>query len=349
VDRGFRDRDYVRTQDNLLFAVVGNVHPKDRVLAYLKYLPSPRGKWGKGSARYARSIRYYSASNIMKTVDYLRSRYPQYVFRFKQSHMVFSAVPHEKIIMHYRPEERLKALREAKSPNRLEEKTIRLASLLSDQSGVPPNRLGVTGSILVGIHTGFSDIDLTVYGAHESRKVKETLLSLYKRNGSPVHRFEGKTLSKWCKEQASVHPLTVEEARALYARTWNKAVFENRAFSIHPIKIEQDIQFGEELYKPRKVIEVTAKVVGSSDSCFLPGTYLVTDVRPKMGELNNLKRVVSYEGLYGDIAGKGDEIKVRGKLEDVMDASGRLKYRRILVGSLEARGSDSIKVVSPSH
>ena len=344
VVRGFRDRDYVQTQDNLLFTVVGNVHPKDRVLAYLKYLPSPRGKWGKGSTRYARSIRYYSASNIMKTVEYLRRRYPQYVFRFKPFQIVFSAVPHEKIIMHYRPEERLEELREAESPDRLEEKTIRLASLLSDQSGVPPNRLGVTGSILLDVHAGFSDIDLTVYGAHESRKIKETLLSLYKRNGSPVHRFAGRRLSKWCKEQASVHPLTIKEARALYARTWNKAVFENKVFSIHPVKIEQEVQFGEELYRPRNVIEVTAKVADSTDACFLPATYLVTQVRPDLSEFNNIERIVSYEGLYGDIAGKGDQITVRGKLEEVYDASWQLKYRRILVGSLEAHGSDFIKV-----
>lgn len=275
----------------------------------------------------------------MKTVEFLRRRYPQYVFRYEPFDMVFSAVPHERIITHFRPEERLKELRGVEHLDGLEKKTIELASLLSDQSGVSLDRLGVTGSILLDVHTGFSDIDLTVYGRYESRRIKDTLLSLYARNGSPIHRFAGRTLSNWCKEQSSVHPLTVKEAKALYARTWNKAVFGNTVFSIHPVKVEQEViqRFGEELYKPNDVVEVSARVVDSSDSCFLPATYLVTDVRSKgLSDFSNVERVVSYESLYGDIAGKDDEILVRGKLEEVLGVSGWLKYRRILVGSPEA-------------
>jgi predicted nucleotidyltransferase len=350
VNRGFRDRDYIRTRDNLFFAVIGNVHPKDRVLAYLKYLPNPRGKWGRVGKRYARSTRYYSATSIMKTVDFLRKRYPQYVYRYEPLQIVFSAVPHEKIAEHYRPEEQLKGLRHAKRLDGLEKKTIELASFLSERSGVLVDRLGVTGSILLNVHRSFSDIDLTVYGREESHRIKEALLSLYEKNSSPVRRFSGSVLSTWCKEQSSVHPLSLKEARNLYARIWNKAVFSNTVFSIHPIKIEQEIteQFGEELYKPLGVVDVRARVLDASDSCFLPATYFVTDVRlESIGQLDNIERVVTYEGLYGDIASEGDEILVRGKLEEAFDASGRLKYRRILVGSPEAHASDFIKVVTP--
>jgi len=348
VSREFRDRDYIQTKDDLFFAVIGNVHPKDRVLAYLKYLPNPRGKWARAGKRYARSIRYYSASNIMKTVDFLRKRYSQYVFRYEPFDMVFSAVPRETIAKHYRPEERLRELLHADHLDGLERKAIELASLLSDQSGVSLDRLGVTGSILLDVHRSFSDIDLTVYGRDQSRRVKEALLSLYARDGGALQRFSGRALSGWCKEQSSVHPLTIQEARALYARTWNKAVFRNTVFSIHPIKVEQEVteRFGEELYKPHGVVEARARIVDSSDSCFLPAIYLVTDVRTEgISQLNAVERVVSYEGLYGDIAGSGDEIMVKGKLEEVFDASGRLKYRRILVGSPEARGSDFMKVI----
>jgi predicted nucleotidyltransferase len=344
VVRGFRDRDYLETRDNLFFAVIGNVHPEDCVVAYLKYLPNPHGKWKRRGTRYARSTRYYSAENIMKTVEFLAKRYPQYVFRYESSDMVFSAVPHETIATHYRPEKRLEELRNANHMDHLERRAIQLASLLSDRTGVPLGRLGVTGSILLDIHTAFSDIDLTAYGVNESRKIKENLLSLYERNGTPIHRFAGRALTKWCKEQSSVHPLTVREAEALYARTWNKGIFENTVFSIHPVKVEQEVQFDKELYKSKGLVEVSARVVDSSDSCFLPATYLVADVRPEEG-FNNVTKVVSYEGLYGDIAGKDDWITVRGKLEEAFDQSGRLRYRRILVGSPEACGSDFIKVI----
>jgi predicted nucleotidyltransferase len=350
VNRSFRDRDYIRTRDNLFFAVIGNVHPKDRVLAYLKYLPNPRGKWGRVERRYARSIRYYSATNIMETVDFLGKRYPQYVYHYEPFQIIFSAVPHGRIAKHYRPEEGLEELRHAKHLDGLEKKSVELASFLSEHSGVFIDRLGVTGSILINVHRSFSDIDLTVYGREESRRIREMLLSLYERNSDQIRRFSGSVLSTWCKEQSSVHPLSLKEARNLYAQTWNKAVFRNTVFSIHPIKIEEEVteKFGEELYKPLGVVEVRARVVDASDSCFLPATYFVTDVRfESIGQFDNVERVVTYEGLYGDIASEGDEIFVRGKLEEVFGVSGRLKYRRILVGSPEARASDFIKVVTP--
>jgi predicted nucleotidyltransferase len=350
VNRGFRDRDYLRTVDNLFFTVIGNVHPNDRVLAYLKYLPNPRGKWGRVGKRYARSIRYYSAANIMKTVDFLRKRYPQYVFSFEQLQISFSSVPHERIVEHYRPEERLEEMRQAKRLDKLEKKTIHLASLLSERGGIPTERLGVTGSILIDVHTSFSDIDLAVYGREESRRIKELLLSLYKKKGSKIRRFSGSLLSTWCKEKSSVHPLSLKEARDLYSRMWNKAVFGSTIFSIHPIRTEQEVTelFGEEFYEPLGVVEIRARVVDAAGSCFLPATYMVTDVQSESGgQFENTNRVVTYEGLYGDIASEGDVIHVRGKLEKVFDTSRRLKYSRVLVGSPEARASDFIRVVTP--
>jgi predicted nucleotidyltransferase len=350
VNRTFRDRDYIQTPDNLFFAVIGNVHPRDRVLAYLKYLPNPRGKWGRVKRRYARAIGHYSATEIMETVDFLRKRYPDYIYLYDPLQTAFSAVPLGKIAKHYRPEERLEELRRTKHPDVLESKTIELASFLSEQSGASIGRLGVTGSILLNIHGNFSDIDLTVYGREESRRIKEALLSLYEQNSNPIRKLTGSLLSAWCKEQSSAHPLSLKEARNLYARSWNRAVFENAVFSIHPIKIEQEVteRFGEELYKPLGVFDATARVVDASDSCFMPATYFVTDMRfERKGQFGHVERVVSYEGLYADIASEGDEIFVRGKLEEVYAASERLKYSRILVGSPEARGSDFIKVITP--
>ena len=45
--RLFRDRDYVETVEGLFFTAVGNVHPPSHVIAYLKYVPNPDGKWGR--------------------------------------------------------------------------------------------------------------------------------------------------------------------------------------------------------------------------------------------------------------------------------------------------------------
>jgi predicted nucleotidyltransferase len=348
VSRDFRDRDYLLTEDDLFFTVIGNVHPNDRVLAYLKYLPSPRGRWRRGARRYRRSMRYYSASNVTETIDFLRRKHPRYVFHSEPYNMELSAVPLDAIAHHFRPDERLRELRDATQLDSLERKAIKLASLMSEASGVSMDRLGVTGSILVDAHSlRFSDIDLVVYGRNESRRVKEALLMLYKRERSEVERLRGERLSTWCKEQSIVHPFTVSEARGLYVRKWNKGLFENTIFSIHPTKVEEEVtdRYGEEFYTPQGIIEAKAKVVDCTDSYFLPAIYAVDNVHSEGAtHLDGVAKVVSFEGLYADIAENGEEITVRGKLEHVSDRSGSLKYRRILVGSPEARASDYVKV-----
>jgi len=348
VGRGFRDRDYLLTKDDLFFTVIGNAHPDDRVLAYLKYLPSPRGRWRRGASRYRRSMRYYSASNVTRTIDFLHMKYPKYVFRSEPYSTQLSAVPLDAIEYHFRPDERLRDLRDATQLDSLERKTIGLASLLSEAGGVSMDRLGVTGSILVDAHSvRFSDIDLVVYGRNESRRVKEALLMLYEREGSGVERLKGKRLWTWCKEQSIVHPFAIREARALYVRKWNKGVFNNTIFSIHPTKVEEEAteRYGEEFYKPQGIIEATARVIDSTDSYFMPAIYTVDDVQFNgLTHLDGVDKVVSFEGLYADIAEYGEKITVRGKLEQVLDRAGSLKYQRILVGSSEARASDYIKV-----
>jgi predicted nucleotidyltransferase len=353
VNRRFRDRDYLETVDRLFFTVIGNVHPEDKVLAYLKYLPDPSGRWGRGEKRYRRSMRYYSVPNVMDAVDFLSGNFPQYVFYSEPLNFKFSAVSNDRIAKHYCPEQRLRELLNGGQRDALESKAIELAHVISDESGVSLDHLGITGSILLNVHgVSFSDIDLVVYGREEARRIKEALLSLYHQKGSGVERLRGKSLSTWCKEMSVVHPFSSLEAKKLYnARKWNKGTFRDTIFSIHPTKVEDEVseRYADEFYRPYGIVEAKAKVVDSADSYFLPAVYLVKDVR--FGgdvQFGMVEKVVSYEGLYSDVASNGEEILVRGKLEEVHNASGQLKSRRILIGSPEAHASDFIKAVTPT-
>lgn len=347
--RSFRDRDYIETIDGLFFTVVGNVHPEDRVLAYLKYLPDRRGRWGRRIRRYVRSMKYYSASNAMKTVELLQKTYPQYVFSSQILNMTFSAVPRTKIAKYYVPEERLNELLNSKHRDLLEEKAVELALTISDESGVSVDDLGITGSILVDIHNvRFSDIDLTVYGRYHSQRVKETLLKLY-RQKRILRRFEGRSLAKWCREQMSAHHLTMKESKDLYSRKWNKGMFKDTVFSIHPIRTDRNTreQYGDEIYVPRGLVQGTARIVDSKDSFFLPAIYVVDRVAlDQMKGKGKVEKIVSYEALYADIATKHDLVKVRGTLEDVFDNSAHLRYRRVVVGSQKGGKLDFIKLVT---
>ena len=63
-----------------------------------------------------------------------------------------------------------------------------------------------------------------------------------------------------------------------------------------------------------------------------------------VGKLD-IREVISHEGLYSDIASRGEYVVVRGKLEEVYDNRSGDFYHVIHVGSYEMRGQDFIKPI----
>jgi predicted nucleotidyltransferase len=205
----FKDREFIETKEGLIFCVVGYLHPRDRVIAYLKYLPSAEGKWSSGSRRYSRAMRYYSASEVVRNVGWLEKHYPHYVFHSKVLGFKISAVPKRYIVRHYIPQKRLEEIVRKGPEDALEEKVLELVDLLSERAGVPKSFFGVTGSILLKIHNpSFSDIDLVVYGREQSLRVKAALLSLYEEGSPHLTRLQGASLEKWCLEKAEAYPVS---------------------------------------------------------------------------------------------------------------------------------------------
>ncbi|MCC6046569.1 MAG: hypothetical protein LM572_07270, partial [Ignisphaera sp.] len=82
-------------------------------------------------------------------------------------------------------------------------------------------------------------------------------------------------------------------------------------------------------------------------SIFMPATYRVDNVKVVEGveEAKKTSLVVSYEGLYIDIAKEGEEVVARGKIEKVYDSKSSETYYQLTVGTFEAQGKDFIKPV----
>jgi predicted nucleotidyltransferase len=343
----FKDRDYIRTGEDLLFCVAGYLHPPERVIAYLKYVPEKEGGWGSGAKRFTRALPYYTIKCLKKTLDFLHKNYPQYIFNDPTVNGTFSSVPVTRIKSHYCPEEKIKKLVKKSPKDSLQLKTIELASLLSERSGVPLRFFGVTGSVLLDIHNpSFSDMDLTVYGYEHSLKVKHALLDLYSEKNSRIKKFSGKQLEEWCESKRKLYPLTVSEANEIYRRIWNRGTFNGTMFSIHPIKLEREILefYGEKTFNSEGIVEVEAVVEDVSGSMFLPCVYKVRNVNVLSDlKVNDIFEVVSYEGLYSDILSPGETLLAKGKLEKVCDLKRGTFYHRVLIGSLEGKGEDYIK------
>ena len=346
--RRFRDRDFLRTKEGFLFCVVGPYHPPNRVISYLKYVPAKLGSWGKGIWRFKRVMRNYTIPSLLDTFKLLEKDYPHYLFYSPFYNILMTAVPSEYIIKHYKPEEKMAQLMNAKRPDALQKKVTRFVSFLSEKADVPSESFGVTGSILLNIHRlDISDIDLTVYGLKNSLKVKDTLLQQYSQRNSKLKRLEGADLNAWCRKKASIFPMTLNDAHNVYKRKWNFGVFEDTDFSIHPVKLEDEVneEYADKIFEPMGAVVLGAVIVENSDSLFLPAVYRIQEARIIKGpQVNDVEEVVSYEGLYGDIAEIGETILVKGKLELVHDKKNRRKYHRVVVGSPEGKGTEYIKL-----
>ncbi len=335
-----KDRDFVQTREGMFFCVTGYLHPPDRYTAYLKYSPATRGKWQDAETAYRRELEYYHVRNVAATLRFLEQHYPQYVHYCPVRDITFSMVPREYVKRYYVPEERLKDIL-AHPRDSLEEEICAFVSELVTISGVKRGVLGITGSTLIGIHNPrFSDIDLLVYGLENALQVRAALKE--KRSGR-IHPVVGEEREKWCASVTGRFPLSFDEARYLVARRWNYGYFDDRYFSIHPTRTDDEIRerYGERVYRGKGEMTVSAVVADAGESLFMPAVYRVEHVRVLEGDEGAgplLREIVSYEGLYRDVVDSGQRVEARGKLESVND-----RYYRLVIGTTMLGGAGYVK------
>lgn len=345
----YKDRDFIKTRNNLIFCVVGYVHPKDRVLAYLKYTPSSDGPWGGKDQKYSRSMSHYSASEVQKNINWLKENYPKYVAYLNELGFEMSSIPKDEISKHYVPSERLEEILSSGPTDTLEESVETLVSLISQTSGVPIQNFGVTGSILLKIHnTSFSDLDISVYGRMNSEKVKAAVERLFKDPKSVTNKLQGNHLEKWCREKAETYPISQSESRRFYSRRWNYGIFNDTYFSVHPTRSDNEVieEYGDESYRGLGIISVEASISRVIENLYNPYRYKVEDVKNKNGEaIPAVDEIISFEGFYGGIPENGERVIAKGKLEEVIDKLSQVKKHRLVIGSPESKGKDFLKPI----
>ena len=320
-----RDRDFIQTVDDHLFCVVGYLHPPDGYTAYLKYVPSPDGKWGKDGQRYSRTLPFYHVGQVENTYRYLKEGYPLYLFECPVRNITLSWVPKSNVKQYYYPIKKLHEIETRGANDPLEKKLLDLTVLLEKKTGIN-NSLGVTGSILTGTHNpSFSDIDLTVYGHDASMRLIAALREL-KEEANIVKPVTPEEKERWVRNRAERFPISVDDLRNVAEKRWNYGYFEGTYFSVHPIRTDEEIteDYGDNIYHRKKTVEGTAVVSDNSDSIYLPTVYGV-----EVEGSDVISEVVSFEGLYGSLFEVGDKIQFKGVLEEIR---GKTLRHRVLVG-----------------
>ncbi len=334
-----KDRDFIKTSEDLIFCVVGYVHPPDRLLAYLKYVPGDGGMWAAGNLHFKRMIPYYSSRSVSETFPYLKEEYPKYLSYSPVNKITFPAVPYSDMKEYFKPEEKLAGLAQRRRElDALELKAVNLAEYLSQKTAIPLDKFGITGSILLGIHNiSISDIDLTIYGYKNSIAVKRALIEDYGMTRSSLKQLTKEEAEDWCAKKTRQFPISNESARQIFKRKWNFGYYREKFFSIHPTRLDPEVteEYGEYEFESKGAIKIVAQIEDNTQSLFNPSSYRVGKVEILEGSkgINDINDVVTFESVFFDIASPGESIRVRGNLEVVKNTRSGENYHRVVVGS----------------
>ncbi|MEM0288501.1 MAG: hypothetical protein QXD10_01105 [Metallosphaera sp.] len=287
----FLDKDAVIDKEDRIGFILTNENPPGYLFGYYKYIYTGEGMW-KG---YTRILKYYGVHNLMTS--------PQ-TFLIEPCYGVeFPVIYRSRIKSHLIPEEGLRKLLNN------ERKSIFTDTLFSLAGKISITRLGVTGSLLLGIEHKKSDLDLVIYGC----KGAEDFLSEF--NG-----FE-KDLD-WIRETSSNYSLELGSVNTLYdVRT--RGVYRGIRYSFLFVD-DKPAKYCEDVCKPLGVVDVIGEIKGDCRALFYPS---VAELYSK-----EYYQIVSWEGIYSMVLYKGGRAKIRGLELECLNG------KKILIGDRNVKG-----------
>lgn len=322
-----REGDFIQTSEGLFFDVKGLIHPPNHIIAFLRYFPDPMG------TRMVNGRRYKKVYALPERFDYLKKRYPYYLYNDSVLNTEVQAVPYNKIKKVYYPDEYLLNLFH-KEPNPIEKKILDFVYYIAQYSKIWEMDIGVTGSHMVGLNTPESDFDLIIYGIKNCYKVYKALDTLFDDPDLPVKRYNIEDLKKLYEFRGKDTRIDFENFVHFEKNKKLQGKFENSDFYIRCIKEWDEIkeEYGDFEYYPIGRALVQAVITNDDESIFTPCSYKIEDVKILSGtQVNNLTEIVSFRGRSCE-AKKDDVLLAKGKIEFVSGKKGEPYYRLVVGG-----------------
>ena len=325
-----RTRDFIYTTDDLYFASTNYIHPEDRVISFLRYVPDSEGDREKDGKRYRKV-------GSEEAYSYLRENHPDYLYFSQVTNVEMMGVPLDKVERIIKPENRLLGLKktfdeggEVKNPE-LIAKLMDVADFFHFMADIPYDHLGISGSILPGLQkSDVSDLDFVVYGLDNHITV------------------EGITNDYWdfvYDKRMFDESLTKEEFRWYENRKANRGTINGTLFDILATKDYDEIEgtWGDTVYEPQGIAQIECDIVSALGAFDNPSLYTIENVEVIDGVDVPLKEVVSFTHTYAGEVVDGEHVVAKGKVEKVI-VNGEFSHYRIVVGTTREAIDEYLKL-----
>ncbi|WJI09672.1 DNA polymerase subunit beta [Methanobacterium sp. CWC-01] len=338
-----RPRDFIYTRDDLFLATTTYLHPDDRILAFLRYVPKEDGERSRNNSRYTKV-------DSKQAYAYLNDFFPNYIFNCDVTQVEMMGAPKDRVKDILKPEERLKEIMQSWLDGHLEDqllqKVVMVAEVFQDEAGISPAHMGISGSILPGLYDpAVSDIDFVIYGLENHRNAMEFFSEIKNDPDYPLDAIGEDYWLRLYEKRIKDSSLSFQEFQWYENRKNNRGVVSGTLFDILATRDWSEIEgiYGDKVYEPLGYAEIECTVKDSIASFDNPAVYEVEDVKILNGPTAPITQVASYTHTYAGQAVEGERILVKGKLERV---TGKKTIHRLIVGTTRESVGEFIKLKS---
>lgn len=311
-DFPFLPKDFIQTQEGLIFAVVSYQAHTGKVGCFLRYIAEGE-QWKKVDTEQANQL--------------LLQHYPHYLYQSDQFDASFHAVEIKDIVEHHQPEKRLTAVLQREARDHIEHKLQQLVPILV-RFGADIEGLGLTGSMLIGQQQANSDIDFVVYGRNEFQKIRRAVQQAV--DEGLLENLSMELMEDNFNRRAG--ELSFDDFTWHENRKFNKAAIDGTKFDIGMVCLLDEFEHDKKQYQKQGTRTVITKVVDDHRAFDFPAIYLVDD--------EMTPEIVSFTHTYVGQAKAGEVVEVSGAVEcDI--ATGKC---RLIVGSTREAEGEYIKV-----
>jgi predicted nucleotidyltransferase len=325
-----QEGDLIKTKGDIVFDVKGLVHPLGKVIAFPRFIPD------SFRSREQKVKNYRKIYALSARFDFLEKNFPQYIVHDAVLDEKVCEVPTEDVSRHHKPVARLRELRQGTHLDELETLALEFCTLLKKSAKIPWSRIGITGSILAGLHTSNSDIDAIVYGSENCKRAYFALETLLREKNAffrPYNREDLKTLFGFRSKDTM---MDFEDFVRTESRKALQGKFLERDYFVRFVKDWSEVRekYGDARYVNSGYSRLRVTIVNDSESIFTPCVYKVGNVRILEGpKVTPIEEIASFRGRFCEQARAGETVIAQGKVERVRDSKKNHQYFRILLGN----------------